>query len=120
MNEDKPKEEESCACPEGDGQLTLDGSVPVVEITNLVTKFGRTVIHNDLNMKIWQGEILSIVGGSGTGKTVLLRQMLGLERPTKGCVRVFGEDISLASSTHLQELRNHWGCCSSRVRCTPR
>ena len=108
---DLPDSEEACACPEGEGegQLTLDGSVPVVEITNLQTKFGRTVIHNDLNMRIWQGEILSIVGGSGTGKTVLLRQMLGLERPTKGCVRIFGEDITLASSTHLQELRNHWG-----------
>jgi phospholipid/cholesterol/gamma-HCH transport system ATP-binding protein len=81
----------------------------VVEITNLQTKFGRTVIHNDLNLSIEQGEILSIVGGSGTGKTVLLRQMLGLERPTKGCVRVFGEDITVASSGHLQELRNHWG-----------
>lgn len=109
MNDQPIQPEESCACPEGEGKLTLDGSVPVVEITNLQTKFGRTVIHNDLNLTIEQGEILSIVGGSGTGKTVLLRQMLGLERPTKGCVRIFGEDITQASSGHLQELRNHWG-----------
>jgi phospholipid/cholesterol/gamma-HCH transport system ATP-binding protein len=103
------QEEESCGCPESESKLTLDGSVPAVEITNLQTKFGRTVIHNDLNLTINNGEILSIVGGSGTGKTVLLRQMLGLERPTKGCVRVFGEDITVASQGHLQELRNHWG-----------
>jgi phospholipid/cholesterol/gamma-HCH transport system ATP-binding protein len=103
------QEEESCSCPESESKLTLDGSVPAVEITNLQTKFGRTVIHNDLNLTINNGEILSIVGGSGTGKTVLLRQMLGLERPTKGCVRVFGEDITVASQGHLQELRNHWG-----------
>jgi phospholipid/cholesterol/gamma-HCH transport system ATP-binding protein len=109
MNDQPEQADESCACPEGEGKLTLDGSVPVVEITNLQTKFGRTVIHNDLNLTIEQGEILSIVGGSGTGKTVLLRQMLGLERPSKGCVRVFGEDITVASSGHLQELRNHWG-----------
>ncbi|MYN10982.1 ATP-binding cassette domain-containing protein [Massilia sp. FT127W] len=89
--------------------LTLDGSVPVVEITNLQTRFGRTVVHQDLNLEIEQGEILSIVGGSGTGKTVLLRQMLGLERPTKGCVRIFGEDITQANAEHLQQLRNHWG-----------
>jgi len=92
-----------------DGELTLDGSVPVVEITGLWTKFGRTVVHQDLNLTIENGEILSIVGGSGTGKTVLLRQMLGLERPARGCVRVFNEDISLADAKHLQQLRNHWG-----------
>ena len=98
-----------CACPEGSGELTLDGSVPVVQITNLQTRFGRTVVHQDVNLDIGQGEIMSIVGGSGTGKTVLLRQMLGLERPTRGCVRIFGEDITEASAEHLQQLRNHWG-----------
>jgi phospholipid/cholesterol/gamma-HCH transport system ATP-binding protein len=97
------------ACGTGPGQLTLDGSVPVVEITGLWTKFGRTVVHQDLNLSIQRGEIMSIVGGSGTGKTVLLRQMLGLERPARGCVRIFGEDISEVKSGQLQQLRNHWG-----------
>jgi phospholipid/cholesterol/gamma-HCH transport system ATP-binding protein len=97
------------SCPSGTDELTLDGSVPVVEITNLWTKYGRTVVHQDLNLSIGQGEIMSIVGGSGTGKTTLLRQMLGLERPARGCVRIFGEDISLVDSESLQQLRNHWG-----------
>ena len=92
-----------------DGELTLDGSVPIVDITGLWTKFGKTVVHQDLSLEIYSGEILSIVGGSGTGKTVLLRQMLGLERPTRGCVRVFGEDISAAGPEQLQRMRNHWG-----------
>jgi len=92
-----------------DGQFNLHGSAPVVDITNLWTKFGRTVVHQDLNLEIERGEILSIVGGSGTGKTVLLRQMLGLEHPARGCVKVFGEDINRASSDQLQQLRNHWG-----------
>jgi phospholipid/cholesterol/gamma-HCH transport system ATP-binding protein len=82
---------------------------PVVQIRNLWTKFGRTVVHQDLNLEIYSGEILTIVGGSGTGKTVLLRQMLGLERPSQGSVRVFGEDISAASPEQLQRMRNHWG-----------
>jgi phospholipid/cholesterol/gamma-HCH transport system ATP-binding protein len=82
---------------------------PVVQIENLWTRFGRTVVHQDLNLQIYGGEILSIVGGSGTGKTVLLRQMLGLETPARGCVRVFGEDISSAGPEQLQHMRNHWG-----------
>jgi phospholipid/cholesterol/gamma-HCH transport system ATP-binding protein len=81
----------------------------VVQIRNLWTRFGRTVVHQDLNLDIYAGEILTIVGGSGTGKTVLLRQMLGLERPSSGCVRVFGEDVSSASPEQLQRMRNHWG-----------
>ena len=97
------------ACTASEGQFNLHGSAPVVEITNLWTKFGRTVVHQDLNLEIERGEILSIVGGSGTGKTVLLRQMLGLEHPARGCVKVFGEDINQASSDQLQQLRNHWG-----------
>ncbi|EKU83911.1 phospholipid/cholesterol/gamma-HCH transport system ATP-binding protein [Massilia sp. UYP32] len=82
---------------------------PVVQIRNLWTRFGRTVVHQDLNLEIYGGEILTIVGGSGTGKTVLLRQMLGLERPSQGSVHVFGEDISAASPEQLQRMRNHWG-----------
>ncbi len=86
-----------------------DVGPPVVQIENLWTRFGRTVVHQDLNLQIYGGEILSIVGGSGTGKTVLLRQMLGLETPSRGCVRVFGEDISAAEPEQLQHMRNHWG-----------
>ncbi len=82
---------------------------PVVEISGLWTKFGRTVVHQDLNLEIFAGEIMTIVGGSGTGKTVLLRQILGLERPARGCVKVFGEDISEADADQLQRMRNHWG-----------
>jgi len=101
--------EDDNSCGPGTGELTLDGSVPIVDINGLWTKYGRTVVHQDLNLEIEQGEIMSIVGGSGTGKTTLLRQMLGLERPARGCVKVFGEDISEITAEQLQQLRNHWG-----------
>ncbi|HZX28970.1 MAG TPA: ATP-binding cassette domain-containing protein [Telluria sp.] len=81
----------------------------VVQIRGLWTRFGRTVVHQDLDLDIYRGEILSIVGGSGTGKTVLLRQMLGLEHPSEGSVCVFGEDVSKADAEQLQRMRNHWG-----------
>jgi phospholipid/cholesterol/gamma-HCH transport system ATP-binding protein len=86
-----------------------DVGPPVVQIRDLWTRFGRTVVHQDLNLDIYSGEILSIVGGSGTGKTVLLRQILGLETPSRGSVKVFGEDITTASEDQLRRMRNHWG-----------
>ena len=66
----------------------------VVDIKKLWTVFKNgnkeSVVHKDLDLTIQRGEILSLVGGSGTGKTVLLRQMLGLEHPTKGDISVLG------------------------------
>jgi phospholipid/cholesterol/gamma-HCH transport system ATP-binding protein len=91
------------------GHAKLDQ--PVLDISGLWTSFGSAVVHQDLNLSVKCGEILSIVGGSGTGtgKTVLLRQMLGLERAQRGCVRVFGADISTSEVDHVQQLRNHSG-----------
>ncbi|RZI97572.1 MAG: ATP-binding cassette domain-containing protein [Variovorax sp.] len=75
----------------------------VVEISKLWTVFenaeGDQVVHRDLDLTIDRGEVLSLVGGSGTGKTVLLRQILGLEHPDKGSVRVLGEAPGQLSAT---------------------
>jgi phospholipid/cholesterol/gamma-HCH transport system ATP-binding protein len=79
----RPRNQALPATPAAKGERPLnrkpeeDVGPPVVQIRNLWTRFGRTVVHQDLNLDIYAGEILSIVGGSGTGKTVLLRQMLG-------------------------------------------
>lgn len=67
----------------------------VVEIRKLWTVFKtgdkKTVVHKDLDLTVQRGEVMSLVGGSGTGKTVLLRQMLGLETPTRGEITVLGK-----------------------------
>lgn len=73
-------------------------SAPVVEIDQLWSVFHSrgqdTVVHQDLSLRIEAGELLSVVGGSGSGKTVLLRQLLGLETPARGRVTVLGKDAS--------------------------
>lgn len=73
-------------------------ATPVVEIQGLSTVFGKGdeafAVHENLDLTVRRGEILALVGGSGTGKTVLLRQMLGLTRPAKGSVTVLGRPAS--------------------------
>ena len=90
------------------------GSDNVVEIRKLWTVFedpdGDQVVHRDLDLDIARGEVLSLVGGSGTGKTVLLRQILGLEKPSRGQVRVLGQppgELSAAEAAHVGMLFQH-------------
>lgn len=84
-------------------------SVPIIEVRNLVNRFGDQVVHDDLNLTIFQGEILGIVGGSGTGKSVLLRTILGLHTPTAGVVSIFGEDIARQEAGNLSFCQHRWG-----------
>ena len=76
----------------------MRGAKAVVEIDRLWSAFStrgvQSVVHQDLSLRILQGEFLSVVGGSGSGKTVLLRQMLGLETPLRGSVTVLGHPAS--------------------------
>tara|TARA_A100001391_G_scaffold131334_2_gene90550 strand:+ start:1375 stop:1812 length:438 start_codon:yes stop_codon:yes gene_type:complete len=65
----------------------------VIEVRDLKTAFGKTVIHDGLNLNVYSGEILGIVGASGGGKSVLLNTMLGLQRPVSGSVLVYDQDI---------------------------
>ncbi|MGQ0664548.1 MAG: ABC transporter ATP-binding protein [Pseudomonadota bacterium] len=69
-------------------------AAPVVRVRGLITRFGRQVIHEDLDLDIRRGEILAVVGGSGAGKSVLLRTVLGLRRPEGGAIEVFGRDLA--------------------------
>jgi phospholipid/cholesterol/gamma-HCH transport system ATP-binding protein len=86
----------------------MDNEV-IIQVKDLRTQFGRTVIHENLNLTIHRGEILSIVGGSGTGKTVLLRQMLRLEKPTEGTITIFGVDINHANDEQAAYFRSRSG-----------
>lgn len=81
----------------------------IIEVRNLWSQFGRQVVHRDLSLTVNRGEILSLVGGSGSGKTVLLRQMLGLEKPARGEVCVFGRRLHEGSRDDMRRLRTRWG-----------
>jgi len=81
----------------------------IIEIRNLTTRFGEAVVHKNLDLDVRRGEILGIVGGSGSGKTTLLREILCLTRPSSGSIRVFGEDVTKASSEKLLEIQRRWG-----------
>ena len=81
----------------------------VVDMQNINTQFGQQVVHKDLNLRAHRGEILAIAGGSGSGKSVLLREMILLQKPTTGLVRLFGADVSALSPEEDQALRCRWG-----------
>ncbi len=80
-----------------------------IEICNLQTKFGENIIHDHLNLTIEEGAIVSIIGGSGTGKTTLFRQILGLETPAAGEITVLGVHRNTASVNELRALNSRWG-----------
>jgi len=65
----------------------------LVQVRGLVNQFGEHVVHDGLDLELYRGEILGVVGGSGTGKSVLLRSLVGLLRPAAGTVRFLGEDL---------------------------
>lgn len=73
--------------------VTTDTRDTLVSVRGLRSQFGEQVVHDDLDLDVYRGEILGVVGGSGTGKSVLLRTILGLRRPDAGSVRLFGENL---------------------------
>ena len=72
----------------------MSGREAVIEARGICNRFGSQVVHENLDLDLYRGEILAVVGGSGSGKSVLLRSIIGLRRPTEGQVNVFGEDLA--------------------------
>jgi phospholipid/cholesterol/gamma-HCH transport system ATP-binding protein len=75
----------------------------VIEISNLCTQFGPNIIHDNLNLTIYRGEIVALIGGSGTGKSTLLREIILLEQPTAGSIQVLGQEV-----LHLNDKQSLW------------
>lgn len=82
---------------------------PVVEVRGLRTQFGAHVVHESLDLDLNRGEILGVVGGSGTGKSVLLRAIVGLEATQAGTIQVLGHQIGALSGVERRALEQRWG-----------
>jgi len=85
------------------------GSEILIEVRGLVNQFGTQVVHDGLDLDVYRGEVLGIVGGSGTGKSVLLRAIVGLIRPKAGRIKVFGVDVVSAPEAERRALEQRWG-----------
>jgi phospholipid/cholesterol/gamma-HCH transport system ATP-binding protein len=82
---------------------------PVIEVRGLRNQFGAQVVHDGLDLDVHRGEVLGVVGGSSTGKSVLLRTIAGLQEPAAGSIRVLGTDVRTADLAARAALQTRWG-----------
>ncbi|MBU3059530.1 ABC transporter ATP-binding protein [Pseudomonas indica] len=90
------------------------GDEVLIEVRGLVNRFGSQTVHDGLDLDIRRGEILGVVGGSGTGKSVLLRSIVGLRRPNAGSVRVFGENLLALGEEARSRIERRFGVLFQR------
>ena len=81
----------------------------ILSVTGLRSQFGPSVIHDNLDFHVRTGEVMGVVGGSGTGKSVLLRTIVGLNKPRAGRIVVFGQDVASLSAAETRALQSRWG-----------
>ncbi|MEO8936938.1 MAG: ATP-binding cassette domain-containing protein [Burkholderiaceae bacterium] len=89
--------------------MTQAEVAPVITMRKVCTRFGSHVVHDDLNLEVRPGEIFAIAGGSGSGKSVLLRELILLQRPTSGTITLFGADTATLTHDEAHALRRRWG-----------
>ncbi|HKD46219.1 MAG TPA: ABC transporter ATP-binding protein [Rhizomicrobium sp.] len=81
----------------------------IIRIRGLVNGFGNKVVHDHLDLDVYRGEVLGVVGGSGTGKSVLLGTIIGLNKQRAGTIEVFGKSIGYAEGSRMRGLEVRWG-----------
>ena len=86
-----------------------EGESPIIQIRSLRNQFGGQIIHDNLDLDVYRGEIIGVVGGSGTGKSVLMRSIIGLQTPTAGQIEVLGENMVGRSEDEAKNIRRRWG-----------
>ena len=86
----------------------------VVEVSDIHTQFGSAVVHDGVSLSVERGEIFALAGGSGCGKSTLLREIILLQRPQSGSIRVFGQEVLGLSDEEAMPLRRNWGMMFER------
>ncbi len=81
----------------------------VIEMRNVSTRFGEKIVHTDINLTVNRAEIFAIIGGSGSGKSTLLREMILLQKPSSGSIKVLGESLQDISEDDALALCKRWG-----------
>lgn len=89
--------------------VEADRGLPIIEVRDLTVGFGQRLIMDGLALEVRRGEILGVVGASGTGKSVLLRTIIGLVQQRKGSVRVFGHDMGELTPQRRRLIERRWG-----------
>ncbi|MGW8463986.1 ABC transporter ATP-binding protein [Pseudomonas sp. GL-B-19] len=84
-------------------------SEAVIEVRGLCNRFGSQSVHENLDLDLYKGEILAVVGGSGSGKSVLLRSIIGLRQPSEGVVKVFGKNLPTLSEHERSMVERRFG-----------
>ena len=82
---------------------------PIIRVRGLVTRFGADTIHDGLDLDVFRGEVLGVVGASGSGKSVLLRTIIGLNQPVAGHIEILGNEILTNGEIDRREIEKHWG-----------
>jgi phospholipid/cholesterol/gamma-HCH transport system ATP-binding protein len=89
--------------------LSMPPDSPIIEVVDLVRRFGDRTVLNDISFNVHRGETLVIMGGSGCGKSTLLRHMIGSMKPTSGSVKIFGEEIATMNEREIGRVRQRFG-----------
>lgn len=82
---------------------------PVIEVSGIETRFGAQRVHDGVSFEVGRGTLVGLIGASGTGKSVLLREIIGLQRPTAGRVRLLGTEVWAATPVELAAMRRRFG-----------
>src|SRR5256885_2298674 len=89
--------------------MATDADDIVIRVRGLVHRFGAQTVHDGLSLDVRRGEVIGVVGGSGSGKSVLLRTVIGLKRPEAGSIDVLGYDVPNLGEAEARELEQRWG-----------
>ena len=106
--------------PEEEELPEIDEGQTLISVRGLKNGFGSQIVHEGLDLDVKKGEILGVVGGSGTGKSVLMRSIVGLQTPIEGDIHVFGEETIGREDTDAIDVRKRWGVLFQAVRCSRR